>query len=121
MGMWIDRIAAGLLVLVGCVHNFVAAPMSFGRPSEAALWFVAGGVVLWFGGLINLIWLRNAASRRELWWAALLANLILLAFVVAFGLIGGEFDSPQGWSLLALVAWLTARSLPLGRLHAGAG
>jgi hypothetical protein len=104
--VWIDRVCAGLLILVGCVHNFVAAPMVIDRLDERGLWFLAGGLVLWLGGLINIVWLLR---RAELWWAALIANSLMLAFALAFSAISG-WGTPQGSALLAVLGWLTARS-----------
>ena len=118
MALWIDRLCAGLLVLVGCVHNFLAAPRMYDAFTEDALWFTAGGVSLWFAGLINFVWLRNAASRRELWWAALSANLVMAALLGAFVMLMGGFGEPQGVALVAVVGWLTLRSLPFRRLRA---
>ena len=115
MGVWVDRVCAGLLVLIGCVHNFLAAPRMYDALTEDALWFLAGGVSLWFGGLINFVWLRSAASRRELWWAALFANAVMAVLLGAFVVLMGGFGTPQGVVLVAVVGWLALRSLPLRR------
>ncbi len=51
----LDRVLGWFLVLLGCVHNFVAAPASFAVLDERALWFVAGGLALWYAGFLNLL------------------------------------------------------------------
>ena len=56
--IWLDRAAVAILFLLGCVHNFIAAPMSYQSLSAPALWFVTGGISLWFAAIINFLWLR---------------------------------------------------------------
>ena len=104
-----DHVAAWLLVLLGCVHNFIAAPMSFHQLDGRALWFVTGGISLWFAGAIDLIWLGDR-DRPLVRYVALAANLVMLAFVMAFAVTQHQLAKPQGLLLIAVVAWLALRS-----------
>ena len=104
-----DHVAAWLLVLLGCVHNFIAAPMGFHQLDGHALWFVTGGISLWFAGAIDLLWLTNR-DRPLVRYVALAANLVMLGFVVAFAVVQHQLAKPQGLLLIAVVAWLTVRS-----------
>ena len=54
-----DYAAAVILSILGCVHNFVAAPLSFDVLDTHALWFITGGIVLWYAAIINFLWLRG--------------------------------------------------------------
>lgn len=110
----LDLAAAWLLVILGCIHNFVVAPMSFPGLDARALWFITGGISLWFGGAINLIWLTNRAAPR-IRLVALTANTVLLAFVVAYADVTHQVDKPSGALLIFLVSWLTGRALTARR------
>lgn len=110
----LDHVAAWLLVLLGCVHNFIATPMSFSSLDARALWFVTGGISLWFAGAINLIWLNNR-DRRAIGLTAAAANLVMLAFVIGFAVVAHQLGQPSGWLLIGVVAWLAARSLLAAR------
>lgn len=102
----LDVVAAWGLVLLGCVHNFVAAPNVYPEVSERMFWFVGAGLALWYAGALNLV-RRSAPESRTAWLASLLTNLTLLAFVVAFGVHTGAVQRPDGIVLVALVATAT--------------
>ncbi|HEV2530537.1 hypothetical protein [Phenylobacterium sp.] len=106
----LDLAAAWLLVILGAIHNLVVAPMSFHGLDGRALWFVTGGISLWFGGAINLIWLTNR-DRPRIRFTALAADLVLLAFVVAYAVVMHQLTKPAGLLLIFVVAWLTGRAL----------
>lgn len=104
-----DWIAAVLLFALGCVHNFVAAPMSYDSLSTTALWFVTGGMALWYASFVNFLWLRGRGDRvtRII---AFLTNAILLSFVVTFIAVRRSWTDPQNALLFAPAAWLTLRT-----------
>lgn len=106
----LDRMLGGLLVLLGCVHNFIAAPMAYERLTTAALWFIAGGLVLWYSGFINL--LRSYARGRDapLAWLCVLTNLSLLVFVVTYASLRGNWATPEALLLIGSVTVLTGMS-----------
>jgi hypothetical protein len=106
----LDWVAAWLLFALGCAHNFVAAPMSFHQLAGRALWFVTGGMSLWFAAALNLLWLSDR-GRSLVRWTAAAANVVMLAFTLAYAAVLHQFGSPAGWLLIATVAWLAGRSL----------
>ena len=102
----LDAVAAWGLVLLGCVHNFVAAPMAYSNVSERMLWFIGAGLSLWYAGALNLV-RRSVPNSRAARLASLLANITLLAFVLAFGIHTGAIGRPDGIFLVALVTTAT--------------
>lgn len=107
---FLDAISAWGLVLLGSIHNFIAAPMIYRELSERALWFVGAGLALWYAGAINLV--RHAApNSRTARIASILTNLSLLVFVVTFGLRTGAATRPDGMLLIAIVVTATAFSV----------
>ena len=100
--LWLDRIGAWGLVLIGFVHNFVAAPMIYGEVSERMFWYIGAGLSLWYAGAVNLV--RQASDSRPAVIAAVLVNLTMLTFVAAMGSFTGEIARPSGMALTALVA-----------------
>ena len=103
---WLDLAGAWALVLLGCLHNFVAAPASFDAVSEDLFSFLSAGLALWYAGAANLV--RQYAPSRVAAWACLAVDLSLLAYVVAFALHSGEIARPGGIFLVALAAIETA-------------
>lgn len=105
-----DQVLGWFLVLLGCVHNFVAAPMTFDELSMHALWFFSAGLALWYAGFINVLRARSRRPGRFLIVFCLLTNLSLLAFVLVFALTQGKGTTPQSILLIGAVAVLTVRS-----------
>jgi hypothetical protein len=104
--------AAGwLLIAIGSVHNFVAAPMTYDTLSTTALWFVTGGLSLWYAGAINVVHARTAHPAATLSWVAWLTNVTMLAFVVAFAVVNGSWRTAPGVLLVLTVAVALATSL----------
>lgn len=103
---WIDRIAAWGLVLIGCIHNFVAAPAIFATISVDLFWFLSAGLALWYAGAANVV--RQMSGTRSAVLASIPVNLTLLAFVTAFGIHTGEIASAGGAPLIALALIETA-------------
>ncbi|MBL9097019.1 MAG: hypothetical protein JNK07_08840 [Alphaproteobacteria bacterium] len=108
--IWFDRLSVLLLFALGCIHNFVAAPAVSDVLTTRLLWFVTGGITLWFAAIINLLWLRTAADRFAASLAAL-ANLVLLGFAAMFVATKGSYSDPQNLALLLPAAWLAAQSV----------
>ena len=102
----LDAVAAWGLVLLRCVHNFVAAPMAYPEVNERLFWFIGAGLSLWYAGALNLVRRATPASRTASF-ASLLTNLTMLAFVVAYGVYTGAIRRPEGMVLVALVAIAT--------------
>ena len=95
---WVDVAAAGGLVLLGCVHNFVAAPAMYDAISTDLFWFLSAGLALWFAGAVNFV--RQATAARAAILAAAPVNLALFGFVVAFGIHTGEITGVGGLMLV---------------------
>ena len=110
----VDAVAAWGLVLLGCVHNFVAAPMAYPEVNERMFWFIGAGLSLWYAGAMNLVRQANPASRSARY-ASLLTNMTLLAYVAVYGVYTGAIGRPEGMVLIGLVALATLFSA-FGRL-----
>ncbi|MBL8518011.1 MAG: hypothetical protein JNM76_13700 [Betaproteobacteria bacterium] len=119
----VDRALGWSLVLFGCVHNFIAAPLSFQQLSTTALWFVTGGMALWYAGFINLMRSHDANSTRMLRILCVLTNLSLLVFVLTFASVRNNLFAPASLALIGTVVLLTAFSLVSNRayFHSKAG
>lgn len=101
-----DAVAAWGLVLLGCLHNFVAAPMAYPEVNERMFWFIGAGLSLWYAGAMNLVRQANPGSRSACY-ASVLTNTTLLAYVVAYGVYTGAIGRPEGMVLIGLVALAT--------------
>jgi hypothetical protein len=97
------------LVLIGCIHNFLAAPAMFDAIGADLFWFLSAGLALWYAGAANIV--RQATAARAATIAAILVNLALLAFVTAFGIHTGEIASPGGLPLVLLALMETCFSI----------
>ena len=110
----VDRILGWCLVLLGCVHNFVAAPLSYDQLSASALWFVSAGMALWYAGFINLLRSYSAEPTRLLRTFCILTNLSMLAFVLTYAAVRGNWAAPESLALIGVVATLTVFSVVTG-------
>lgn len=109
-----DRSLAWCLVLLGCVHNFVAAPLMYDQLSATVLWFVSAGLALWYAGFINLLRSYSAEATRQLRIFCILTNLSMLAFVLSFAAVRGNWAAPESLALIGIVAGLTVLSVVRG-------
>ncbi len=107
----VDRVLGWFLVLLGCVHNFVAAPLTYHEVSTQALWFVSAGLALWYAGFLNLLRIQSVNPGRLLSVFCLVTNVSLLAFVVTYALVRGSWAAPEAIALVGTVAVLTGRSV----------
>ncbi len=105
-----DQALGWFLILLGCIHNFVAAPMTYAELSTQALWFASAGLALWYAGFLNLLRVRSLQPSRLLVAFCLLTNLSLLAFVVSYALTQGTWAAPESVALIGAVVVLTVRS-----------
>jgi hypothetical protein len=114
----LDVTLAGTLIALGCVHNFVAAPLTYPELTARALWFVSAGLALWYAGFLNLLRIRLAPHRLAAG-LALLANLTLLVFVLTYAALRGNWLAPEAILLMVTVAgtcgcsWRHWRSSPV--------
>ena len=105
----IDRIAGTLLVLFGLLQLAVGY-RAFTEPTEARIWFAAGGFLLVTAGLANLA----AAEARSRLQSAAAASGSLAILVLGALLARGELAlllEPQSLLLLAIGLLLTALRL----------
>ena len=107
----VDRLVAVLILLLGIVHAGLA-PAFRGRPDIAGMWFLSGGLMLIFLGLLNLV--RASAAGATARWAALAANVLTLAFVLGLVPMVSLRQNPQVTALILLIAAATVFSL-MGR------
>jgi hypothetical protein len=106
----VDRLAAVLILLLGTIHAGLA-PVFRGRYDGAGMWFLSGGLMLIFLGLLNLVRTGSpgAAARR-----AALANILALAFVFGLVPLVSLRQNPQVTLSILAIAAATLFSL-LGR------
>lgn len=107
----VDRILGWFLVVLGCVHNFVAAPLTYDQISTPALWFVSAGLALWYAGFINLLRSYSAEPNRLLRTFCILTNLSLLALILTYAVGRGNWAAPESLALIGTVATLTVFSV----------
>ena len=105
-----DQILGWFLILLGCVHNFVAAPMTYNELSSRALWFASAGLALWYAGFLNVLRVRSHPPSRLLVVFCLLTNLSLFTFVITYALMQGTWTAPESVALIGAVFALTVRS-----------
>ena len=96
-----DRIVAILILLMGAIHS-AFSPVFHGRYDGDGMWFLSGGLMMIFLGLMNLV--RTAAPGAAARCAALVANVLGLAFAGALAPLFPLRQNPQVVVLLALVA-----------------
>lgn len=107
----VDRVLGWSLVLLGCVHNFVAAPLTYDELSSRALWFASAGLALWYAGFINLLRSYSKEPTRLLRTFCLLTNLSMLVFVLTYAAVLGSWAAPEALALIGSVAGLTGFSV----------
>ncbi len=107
----LDRILGWFLVLLGCIHNFVAAPLAYDRVSGPLLWFVSAGLALWYAGFINLLRSYSDDPSRLLRTFCVLTNLSLLALILSYAFTVGNWAAPESLALIGAVVTLTLFSV----------
>jgi len=97
-----------LILLLGTIHAGLA-PVFRGRSDLAGMWFLSGGLMFIFLGLLNLVRTDSsgAAARR----AAAVANILALAFVLGLAPLASLRQNPQVTLAILLVAATTLFSL----------
>jgi hypothetical protein len=104
----LDRIIAVLIVLFGATHAALA-PVFRGHYDGAGMWFLSGGLMIIFLGLMNLVRAGSPAAAPR--WAALAANVMGLAFTAGLVPLVPLRQSPQIVVFLVLTAAATLFSL----------
>ena len=110
----LDRIVAILILLQGATHS-AFSPVFHGRYDDPGMWFLSGGLMMIFLGLMNLV---RAASPGAARWAALAANVLGLAFAGALLPLFPLRQNPQVVVFLALLVIATIMSLARRDTHA---
>ena len=96
----LDRIIAVLIVLFGAAHAALA-PVFRGNYDLASMWFLGGGLMIIFLGLMNLV--RASSPGPAARWASLAANVMALAFAVGLVPLASPRQAPQIPTFLVLV------------------
>jgi hypothetical protein len=104
----VDRITAVLIVLLGAIHACLA-PVFRGRYDGAGMWFLSGGLMLIFLGLLNLA--RTGSPGAAARWAAVAANLLALAFVCGLVPLVSLRQNPQVTVSILLIGAATLFSI----------
>ena len=107
----VDRLVAVLILLLGAIHASLA-PVFRGRHDLAGMWFLSGGLMLIFLGLLNLARIGSAGAAAR--WAAVVANLLALAFVLGLVPLAPLRQNPQVTIAILLTAAATLFSLLRG-------
>lgn len=103
----VDRLAAVLILLLGIVHVSLA-PVFRGRYNGAGMWFLSGGLMLIFLGLLNLARIGSPGAAAR--WAALAGNILALAFVCGLVPLVSLGQNPQVTFAILLIAAATVFS-----------
>lgn len=99
----IQKIAAGLVVILGLVHiGFTFRDHD--RLSMNAMWFAGAGVAIVFAGFLNIAMLRDGGRDRAIWAMCLVANLVLL---LMFGAAAYVLRQSQAYIGVFLFMFLT--------------
>ena len=104
----LDRIVATLILLLGATHS-AFSPVFHGHYDDAGMWFLSGGLMMIFLGLMNLV--RSASLGAAPRWAALAANVLGLAFAAALLPLFPLRQNPQVVVFLMLLVTATIMSL----------
>ena len=103
-----DRIVAILILLLGATHS-AFSPVFHGHYDDAGMWFLSGGLMMAFLGLMNLV--RTASPGAAARWAALAANVLGLVFVLALVPLFPLRQNPQVAVFIVLVVAATIMSI----------
>jgi sulfite exporter TauE/SafE len=104
----VDLLVTVLILLLGTIHAGLA-PVFRGRSDVAGMWFLSGGLMLIFLGLLNLV--RTGSPAAAARWAALGANILALAFVLGLVPLVSLSQNPQVTISILLIAAATLFSL----------
>ncbi|HEY7289479.1 MAG TPA: hypothetical protein VH583_06540 [Vicinamibacterales bacterium] len=102
------RLVAVLIVLLGVIHVSLA-PVFRGRLDLAGMWFLSGGLMLIFLGLLNLA--RSGSPVALARWAAFVADVLGLAFLVGLVPLAPLRQNPQVTVAIALTSAAAVFSL----------
>ena len=104
----LDRIVAILIMLQGAIHGSFSS-VFHGRYDGAGMWFLSGGLMMIFLGLLNLA--RAGSPGAAARWASLAANVLGLAFVLGLVPLAPLRQNPQVAVAILLMAGATLFSL----------
>jgi len=97
-----DLATGWLFVIIGSVHNFVAAPSLYPKLDASALWFVSAGMLLWLVGALNLLRLRYAAIAPGVRRVSMSANIVVTVYCATYAAVTHIYRTSQGLFLLAV-------------------
>jgi len=104
----VDRLVAVLILLLGIIHAGLA-PVFRGGYDGAGMWFLSGGLMFVFLGMMNLV--RTGSPGAAARWAALGANTLGLAFVLGLAPLVSLRQNPQVTISILLMAAATLFSI----------
>jgi hypothetical protein len=105
----LDTIFAWIILALGAVHVCVT-PFAYGRLSQSAVWFAGAGLAVIFAGMLNLIRIRHSNEMPALRTFSLIANLLLLPWIVA-GAASMFSELPSNPQALILVITILGETL----------
>ncbi len=89
-----------LFIGLSVLHTIVGF-VTFEALTESALWFFSAGMALFYVGVVNMIQIKFPTESliRKL---AIISNLMMLIFVVAFGSLTFQknIGNPMAWLLI---------------------
>ncbi len=100
-----------LLVLLGCIHGFMAAPMNDSSLTPQALWPVSAGLALWYAGFVNLLRVHAETGDRLVHWLCVVSNASLLGFVAVLASVRGNWLAPETWLPAGTLVVLSGRAV----------
>lgn len=105
----LDAIFAWIILSLGVVHICVT-PLVYGRFSQGAVWFAGAGLAGIFAGMLNIARIRHGNHVPALRTFSLIANLLLLPWIVA-GTVSMFSELPRNPQALILAIAIFGETL----------
>jgi hypothetical protein len=96
----LDAVFAWIILALGVVHICVT-PFVYGHFSQGAVWFAGAGLAGIFAGMLNLLRIRHSSQVPALRTFSLIANLLLLPWIVT-GAVSMGSELPRNPQALIL-------------------
>jgi hypothetical protein len=110
-------VAACLVVILAAIPCLLT-PKVYPQFGLAAIWFFGAGLFMMLVGAINLLRIRYAGAAPGVRIVCIVANLVLLAFLIAIAFTVTLKQNPQVIIFLVLAALLTISSVMRRPIHA---
>lgn len=100
-----------LAISIGVLHSFIVAPQVYTTLTPDAFWFFAAGLAVIFTGVLNGLRIAYGLQAKGVYWAALLASLMMLGLIAVFAWSQKAVTDPVVLLQLVTYAGLVVMSL----------